>query len=162
MEKLYRFPANKEAAALDLGEQIDKMAEELAEVKAAFVACEGEARIIEELWDFIQAGEGALRKFHERDVERGRLGVFLKCKQRGNYSAETGYSMGDSWQQIEADARKNAVEYFNCIGYFCENCPAVFSDGRKPYEHYGVNSCMYAKCCDLVARCKQLALEEVL
>lgn len=157
MEKLYRFPANKEAAALDLGEQIDKMAEELDEVKRAFVACEGEARIIEELWDYIQAGEGALRKFHERDVERGRLGVFLKCQQRGNYGAETA-----GWQQIEADARKTAASYFGCVGYECENCPANFPDGETPKEHYGVYSCYEAKVCDLVARCKQLALEGVL
>lgn len=65
----------------------------------------------------------------------------------------------DSWDQIEADKQKEAEEYWRCSDFKCNSCPAVFSDGKTPKEHYGVDWCNEAKWFDLIARCKQLALE---
>lgn len=65
----------------------------------------------------------------------------------------------DSWDQIEADAKKPCNVYFNCVGSLCEECPSRFSDGRNPSDYYGVDSCNKATRLDLIARCKQLALE---
>lgn len=65
----------------------------------------------------------------------------------------------DSWALIEADKQKEAEEYWRCSDFKCNSCPAVFSDGKTPKDHYGVDWCNEAKWLDLIARCKQLALE---
>ena len=65
----------------------------------------------------------------------------------------------DSWDQIEADKQKETEEYWRCNGFNCNSCPSVFSDGKTPKDHYGVDWCAEAKWLDLIARCKQLALE---
>ena len=83
--KPYRFPKNNRAAAQTLGAQLGKVAEETAEAVAAFNDGEKDARIIEELWDVIQAAEGALRKFGPLAVMKGFAMVVLKGCARGDY-----------------------------------------------------------------------------
>lgn len=83
--RVYRFPENQRAAAQTLGAQLGKLAEETAEAVAAFDDGEGNARIIEELWDVIQAAEGALRKFGPLAVLKGLVRVKLKSHRRGDY-----------------------------------------------------------------------------
>ena len=82
---LYRFPENQRAAAQTLGAQLGKLAEETAEAVAAYDERVGSARIVEELWDVIQAAEGALRKFHPARVSLGLVYVVFKSIMRGDY-----------------------------------------------------------------------------
>lgn len=83
--QMYLFPENQRAAAQTLGAQLGKLAEETAEAVAAYDDGEGSARVIEELWDVIQAAEGALRKFKKIDVCFGMIRVAVKCSMRGDY-----------------------------------------------------------------------------
>lgn len=83
--RVYRFPENQRAAAQTLGAQLGKVAEETREAVAAFDGAEGDDRIIEELWDVIQAAEGALRKFHPARVSLGLVYVVFKSIMRGDY-----------------------------------------------------------------------------
>ena len=80
-----RFPDNQKAAAQSLGAQLGKVTEETREAVAAYDDGEGSARVIEELWDVIQAAEGALRKFGPLAVLKGLVRVKLKCFARGDY-----------------------------------------------------------------------------
>lgn len=84
-EGVYRFPANQRAAESTLANQLRKVNEEAAEASQAFLMMEGQARIIEELWDVIQAAEGALRMFPLWHVEKGRAFVVEKSQLRGDY-----------------------------------------------------------------------------
>ena len=84
-DSLYRFPENKQAENSCLLDQLCKLHEEALEAKLAYLTNEGSARIIEELWDAIQAAEGALRKFPLQDVKESRAFVLDKCQQRGDY-----------------------------------------------------------------------------
>lgn len=70
------------------------------------------------------------------------------------------YVKPDSWEQIEADAKQDASEYWRCSEIPCDECPSRL-DGKKPRAYYGVGGCDEAMACDLVARCKQLALDGV-
>ena len=83
--QMYLFPENQRAAAHTLGAQLGKLAEETAEAVAAYDEREGSARIVEELWDVIQAAEGALRKFSFGIVLNGLASVTLKSYRRGDY-----------------------------------------------------------------------------
>lgn len=67
------------------------------------------------------------------------------------------YVEPDSWEKIEADAKKTAYEYWKCCDKLCSRCPAVFDGSITPLAHYGVDDCYKAQACDLVARCKKLA-----
>jgi hypothetical protein len=70
------------------------------------------------------------------------------------------YSEPDSWEKIEADAKKGMSQYWGCTSKSCYDCPAVI-DGLKPHERYNTGSnCDTAKACELVARCKKLAVVE--
>lgn len=60
------------------------------------------------------------------------------------------YVEPDSWEKIEADAKKGTIGYWDCLAD-CDRCDI------KPYERYGIEGCGVAKACDLVARCKKLA-----
>lgn len=82
---IYRFRPNRRAEAETLGAQLGKVAEETREAVAAFDGAEGDDRIIEELWDVIQAAEGALRKFHPARVSLGLVYVVFKSIMRGDY-----------------------------------------------------------------------------
>ena len=84
--KIYHFPSNRRAEDLDLEGQLLKISEECREVLDAYLNNEGRARIIEELWDLIQAVEGALRKFLLSEVIRGFARVKLKSAHRGDYA----------------------------------------------------------------------------
>lgn len=73
------------------------------------------------------------------------------------------YTEPDSWEKIEADAKKKMNEYWKCEGISCINCPAVFDKFIKPYEYYDTDGfsvfdmCTNAQKCDIIARCKKLA-----
>lgn len=82
---VYRFPENQRAEALTLGKQIKYIQNEANEVVGAYIH-EGPERIIEELWDTVQAAEGALRKFAYPAVVAGYYGVVEKCEGRGDYA----------------------------------------------------------------------------
>lgn len=82
---IYRFPPNRRAERLSLTEQVYYIEGELKEVKQAILLCEGDARIIEELWDVAQTIEGALRKFPIHKVVVGFVRVLLKSRKRGDY-----------------------------------------------------------------------------
>ena len=84
-QRIYRFPANQRAQAATLSGQLLKIMEEAREVLQAYDEKEGSARVIEELWDLIQAAEGALRKFPLSDVIKGFILVKLKSRKRGDY-----------------------------------------------------------------------------
>ena len=85
---IYRFPANRRAEAATLAGQLRKLLEETREALEAYEGKEGEERIIEELWDVIQAAEGALRKFPLLAVIKGLAMVKIKSRQRGDYRKE--------------------------------------------------------------------------
>lgn len=82
---LYRFPSNKRAEQLKLLEQIEYVKSEVEEARQALLMKEGDARVIEELWDAMQTIEGALRKFPRKKVVIGLSCVKLKCRHRGDY-----------------------------------------------------------------------------
>ena len=84
-QRIYRFPANQRAQAATLSDQLLKVIEEAREVLQAYENNEGDERIIEELWDSIQADEGALRKFPLSKVIKGFILVKLKSNKRGDY-----------------------------------------------------------------------------
>ena len=84
-DSLYRFPSNNRAEAETLGAQLGKLAEETAEAVAAYNDGECPARIIEEVWDVIQAAEGVLRKFGPPAVTMGLAFVKAKSIERGDY-----------------------------------------------------------------------------
>ena len=83
--ELYRFPENKRAADARLDEQVQKLFEEFLEVVDAHANGEPDSRVIEELWDVIQAVEGCFRKFDENDVLNGLRFVLRKSEERGDY-----------------------------------------------------------------------------
>lgn len=62
----------------------------------------------------------------------------------------------DTWERIEEDARKLAVDYWGCFYFDCDDCPAEV-DGERPSERFGTSSCSYAQQIDLVRRAKALA-----
>jgi hypothetical protein len=82
---IYRFPANKRAESAFMSDQLRKVREEAGEAYSAYVYEEGSSRIVEELWDTIQAVEGALRKFPLPDVIKGLAVVKIKSRHRGDY-----------------------------------------------------------------------------
>ncbi len=61
-----------------------------------------------------------------------------------------------SWEQIEADACKNYMNYFGCSGFACADCPSKIN-GAKPYNRYDTDSCELAMRLDIVRRCKALS-----
>ena len=71
------------------------------------------------------------------------------------------YVEPDSFYQCKEDAKKTTSDYWGCYGVDCGECPARFSDGTRPWEHYDSSNCQHAQMCDLVARCEQLALDGV-
>lgn len=87
-ERVFRFPSNRRAERTDLKGQLNYVVEEAIEAAEAFRDNEGEHRIIEELWDTVQAAEGALRKFPLRKVIVGLARVKLKSLHRGDYGGE--------------------------------------------------------------------------
>ena len=82
----YRFPLNRRAKKLSLTNQVGYIEGELEEVKTAILRIEGNSRVLEELWDVIQAAEGALRKVPLIDVVKGLARVKLKSAHRGDYA----------------------------------------------------------------------------
>ena len=84
--KVYRFPANGRADDLELWEQLEYARGEA--VEAIEAQGEGPERTIEELWDTIQAAEGALRKFRSQQVLDGYYKVVAKCQCRGDYDVQ--------------------------------------------------------------------------
>ena len=81
----YRFPSNRRAEESSLKGQISYVMLEAQEAYDALHDGEGPDRIIEELWDTIQAAEGALRKFHPLKVLVGLARVKVKSLHRGDY-----------------------------------------------------------------------------
>lgn len=82
---MYRFEENKRAVRASFGDQLNKLSEELTEVCDAFIDGEPDSRVIEELWDVIQAAEGCLRKFAYSAVLKGLIFVRKKSRERGDY-----------------------------------------------------------------------------
>ena len=62
----------------------------------------------------------------------------------------------DSWERLEEDARKLAVDYWGCFNFDCDDCPAEI-DGERPSERFDTGVCDYAQQIDLVRRAKALA-----
>ena len=62
----------------------------------------------------------------------------------------------DSWERLREDARKYYAEYWGCIDFCCDKCPALV-DGKSPNERYGKDGCYTAEKLDLVARAERLA-----
>lgn len=87
---MYRFEENKRAARASLDEQIYKLFEEVLEVMVAYRDGEPDSRVIEELWDVIQAAEGCLRKFDDNAVSEGLRFVLAKSRERGDYGRVDG------------------------------------------------------------------------
>lgn len=83
---VYRFPENQRAADACLCYQVDYVLNEAYEAVNAYVLDEGDERVIEELWDTIQAAEGALRKFAYPAVVAGYYAVIERCEERGDYA----------------------------------------------------------------------------
>ena len=62
----------------------------------------------------------------------------------------------DSLERIEADARKNSIDYWGCGDAECSCCPAMV-DGKKPYERYETtNECRIAQRLDLLRRQREV------
>ena len=62
----------------------------------------------------------------------------------------------DSWGRLREDARKVYTAYWGCIGFCCDECPALV-DGKDPIERYDTSWCDTAMQLDLVARAERLA-----
>ncbi len=62
----------------------------------------------------------------------------------------------DSWARLHEDARKVYAAYWGCIGFCCDECPALV-DGKDPIERYSTANCHDAMSRDLVARAERLA-----
>lgn len=62
----------------------------------------------------------------------------------------------DTWERIEEDVRKLAVDYWGCSGFDCNDCPAEV-DGERPSKRFGTVGCVLAQYIDLVRRAKKLA-----
>ena len=63
----------------------------------------------------------------------------------------------ETQERIDEDARKDLSEYWECGVCSCEDCPAVI-DGKKPWEHYGLEApnCGKAIKLDLLRRQREL------
>lgn len=61
----------------------------------------------------------------------------------------------DSWERIEADAKKGLSEYWGCGDAPCHECPARV-EGQTPVMYYNTISCNTAKALDIIQRCKAL------
>lgn len=61
----------------------------------------------------------------------------------------------DTQERIDADALKDAVEYWRCDGILCSSCPAKI-DRKMPDERFGVNTCITAQKLDLLRRQREL------
>ena len=85
VSEVYMFPENLRAKEATLDKQLRKVMEEAGEAWFAHDKGEGDDRIIEELWDVVQAAEGALRKFPKMGVLKGFAVVRLKGHRRGDY-----------------------------------------------------------------------------
>ena len=66
-------------------------------------------------------------------------------------------------EKIDADARKEGPEYWDCEDETCEFCPSRI-DGKRPSEHYGLGGvyeppdagCNAAQILDLLRRQREL------
>jgi hypothetical protein len=65
------------------------------------------------------------------------------------------YIEPDSLERIQEDARKTAIEYWQCIDANCETCVERF-DGKTPLDYYGVPLCTEAQTLDLIERTRKL------
>ena len=83
---IYRFGENQRAKKAMLGNQLEYVCDEAKEADNAWYDGEEDERVIEELWDTIQAAEGALRKFAYPAVVAGYYAVIEKCEERGDYA----------------------------------------------------------------------------
>ena len=61
----------------------------------------------------------------------------------------------DTLERIEADAKKDLLQYWGCSGARCVECPALI-DGKTPEDHYHTDSCEDAKVLDLLRRQREL------
>lgn len=61
----------------------------------------------------------------------------------------------DTQERIDEDAKKEAINYWGCVGLFCEECPATI-DGENALERYRVDSCVKAQKLDLLRRQREL------
>lgn len=63
----------------------------------------------------------------------------------------------DSWGRLYEDAMKSVYEYWGCIDFCCDKCPALV-DGKKPNERYRTTGCLKAQQLDIIARAERLAV----
>jgi hypothetical protein len=76
------------------------------------------------------------------------------CNKHGLTTFER-YVEPDSLERIQEDARKTAIEYWQCIDANCETCVERF-DGKTPLDYYGVPLCTEAQTLDLIERTRKL------
>lgn len=68
------------------------------------------------------------------------------------------HTQPDTWGRLEEDAKKSSYEYWGCEGIMCGKCPEVLKKGRAmPKKRYGTETCVEAKCIDILHRAKVLA-----
>lgn len=61
----------------------------------------------------------------------------------------------DTQERIDADARKDQFEYWQCRERECDECPAEI-EGMSPKKRYGCNDCCSAMMLDLLRRQREL------
>ena len=61
----------------------------------------------------------------------------------------------DTQERIDEDVRKEIVEYWDCVGVLCGDCP-VKIDGKTPAQRYNAPGCETAKTLDLLRRQREL------
>ncbi len=61
----------------------------------------------------------------------------------------------DTQERIDADARKDQFEYWQCRECECDECPAEI-EGMSPKKRYGCNDCCSAMALDLLRRQREL------
>lgn len=82
----YQFKANKRATEATLGQQVEKLVEEVEEVVEEFQREPfGTDDLLVETWDVIFTAEGILRKFNKDQVQQARDRVVEKAKRRGDF-----------------------------------------------------------------------------
>lgn len=57
----------------------------------------------------------------------------------------------DTQERIDEDKGKKGTEYWRCVGFLCEDCPAEI-DGKRPSDRYGVLNCSIAQGMDIARR----------
>ena len=71
------------------------------------------------------------------------------------HARELTHTPPDTQERIDADARKDQFEYWQCRERECDECPAEI-EGMSPKKRYGCNDCCSAMTLDLLRRQREL------